>query len=284
MSAPQPPPAGHQPGDYADALVEPDDDREAALAPAEPRPIAAVLRALSVLDAFAAADERTIGVSELARQTGMSRSGAYRLLVTLRAGGYVDYDDDSSRYALGSGALRIGSAYRRQNDLLRVAAGAIRALAAETGETAVVSVRRQATRVNMDQVVSPNELNVTVKLGVPFPLHAGASSKAILAFLPDDELDAYVAAGLEAVTPRTVVDERELRAQLARIRRRGCASSEAERQPGAVAVAAPIFDASGAAIGSLAVAGPAARMTAPVRRAAEQLVVAAARGVSERVG
>jgi DNA-binding IclR family transcriptional regulator len=248
----------------------------------EPRPLAAVSRALEVLDLLAKSDEPTIGVSQLARLTGMSRAGAYRMLMSLRVGGFVEYHPDTARYGLGVGALRIGNAYQRRNGLVQIASGALRRLAEASGETSTVSVRRQRHRVYLDQIVPPNELNVTVRIGVPFPLHAGASSKAILAFLAEDEITAYLAANLESVTPQTVVDAGLLRAQLADIRQEGFAMSEQERQIGAASVAAPILARGGIVIGALSVTGPVSRMGKDKLRALADRVVAEARELSAK--
>jgi len=261
-------------------LEEDGETQNADGAESEPRPIAAVMRALKVLELLANSDERTVGVSELARLTGMSRSGAYRILVSLRAGGFVEYDEDRSRYALGTGALRVGSAYHRHNDLLQIAGDSLRRLALATGETSTLSVRRQWTRVCLDQVVSPHELNVTVKLGVAYPLHAGASSKAILAFLPDEEIRGYLSRGLKPLTAHTIIKKDELWAQIQEIRKLRYAMSEEERQIGAVAAAAPIFARSGAVIGSLSVTGPVSRMSRDFLGSAANLVADEARNLS----
>jgi len=248
----------------------------------EPKPLAAVSRALEVLDILAKYEEPTIGVSQLARLTGMSRAGAYRMLMSLRAGGFVEYHPDTARYGLGVGALRIGNAYQRRNGLVQIASGALRRLAEASGETSTVSARRQRHRVYLDQIVPPNELNVTIRIGVPFPLHAGASSKAILAFLAEDEIAAYLAADLEPVTPQTIVDAGALRAQLADIRRQGFAMSEQERQIGAASVAAPILARGGVVIGALSVTGPVSRMGKDKPGEVARQVVAEARELSAK--
>lgn len=248
----------------------------------EPTPLAAVSRALEVLDILARSDEPTIGVSQLARVTGMSRAGAYRMLMSLRAGGFVEYHPNTARYGLGVGALRIGNAYQRRNGLVQIASGALRRLAETSGETSTVSVRRQRYRVYLDQIVPPNELNVTVRIGVPFPLHAGASSKAILAFLAEDEIAAYLASDLQQVTPQTIVDAGLLRTQLVEIRREGFATSEQERQIGAASAAAPILARNGVVIGALSVTGPVSRMGKDKLRVVAERVVAEARELSAK--
>ncbi|MEU8663404.1 IclR family transcriptional regulator, partial [Actinoplanes philippinensis] len=136
----------------------------------------------------------------------------------------------------------------------------------------------------VDQVVSDQELRLEVSLGIPFPLNAGASSKAFLAFLPDFEVDAYVARRpLEAVTDKTIVDPARLRKDLAAIRKRGYATSLGERQAGAASVAAPIFDHDGRVAAVISLAGPAPRFEPDAEEAVTGLLAAAAR-ISAQLG
>ncbi|HBH02693.1 MAG: hypothetical protein A2W08_09760 [Candidatus Rokubacteria bacterium RBG_16_73_20] len=97
--------------------------------------------------------------------------------------------------------------------------------------------------------------------GSVFPLHAGASGKAILAFLPDAERARLVRARLlRRFAPGTITEAQALEAELARIRRAGWAWSKEELAPGAWALAVPIHDAPGTCVGSLGVAGPVFRL------------------------
>src|SRR5207247_2865726 len=93
--------------------------------------------------------------------------------------------------------------------------------------------------VYIDQLVSPQEIKLAVELGRPFPLHAGATGRAILAFLPDGAREALLAEPLERLTPETVVDPVGLGILLAGVRGAGLAVSRSERREGAAAVAAP---------------------------------------------
>ena len=98
----------------------------------------------------------------------------------------------------------------------------------------------------VDQVVPDREVRMEVAVGHPYPLHAGASSKAFLAYLEPEEIDAYIArSGLAAMTDKTVTDERSLRKELAEIRRQGYSISFGERQAGAASAAAPVLDHEG---------------------------------------
>ena len=109
---------------------------------------------------------------------------------------------------------------------------------------------------------------MTVQIGASFPLHAGSSSRAFLAWLPKDERDAYLRSHkLVALT-----DEAELTRELDRIRQQGFAVSLGERQFGAASVAAPILDEHGEPIAAVSVCGPIERFRSEIAGIAAQLV------------
>jgi DNA-binding IclR family transcriptional regulator len=116
-------------------------------------------------------------------------------------------------------------------------------------------------------VLSPKEVRMSVSIGHSYPLHAGSSSKAILAALPDAEVGEYLRLGRrERVTPATIVDAAKLRAEIAAIRRRGYATSRGERQADAGSVACAVHHADGRVFGSLSVCGPAFRFDSTAQR------------------
>ncbi len=98
------------------------------------------------------------------------------------------------------------------------------------------------------------------------------------------ERDRFLARPLEELTPDTIVDPDTLRSQLAEIRRRGYAQTLEELEEGLNAVAAPVFQADGAAIASLSVSGPAFRMRAVDLPRIARLTIDAATAISRRLG
>jgi DNA-binding IclR family transcriptional regulator len=246
--------------------------------------IAAVERAMDVLLLFGRSGTPDLGVTEIAQELGITKGAVHRVLTALRSRRLVSADPATRRYALGPAAVALGRAYLARTDLRLLAAPELRRLADECGETATLSVRRGHTRLYVDQMVPASELRIEVSLGTPYPLHAGASSKAILAFLSDDEVDAYLLQGnLEALTARTVVNTAALRKEIALIRKRGYATSVGERQEGAAAVAAPVLDHDGCVIGVLSLAGPQTRFRHRLTECASN-VVASAERLSQEFG
>ena len=240
-------------------------------------------RVADVLLTFAGA-EGSLGVSEIARRLGLSKAVVHRILRSLISRRLLAEDETGKGYRLGSAAATLGARAVRDMNLRERALPLLNRLREESGETATVSELVGVSRVYLDQVPSPREIRMTVELGRPFPLHAGASSRAILAFGPPDLRRQILGGPLEALTPKTIVDREELATELARNAREGVAVSYGERQPGAASVAAPLFAADGHAVGAISVCGPVDRFDGEVVRLLRSRVLGAAREVSRKLG
>jgi IclR family transcriptional regulator, acetate operon repressor len=243
-----------------------------------------VERSSDVLLLFAEPGANTLGVTEIADRLGLSKPTVHRILASLRLRGLVELDEETRRYALGLSTMRLGLAYLDRIDVRRLAAPELVQLSRATSETATLSIRTGNYRVYVDQVTPSREVIMSVSLGIPYPLHAGASSKAFLAFLPDEEVDAYLdGTQLTPLTEATPVDPEAIRKDLAAIRRRGYAQSSGERQPGSTSVAAPVLDHHGRPVGVVSISGPRERFRGEARKAATVLMEATA-GLSARMG
>ena len=201
-----------------------------------------------------------VGVSELARRTGLSKAVVHRILQSLVTRDLVSAGAPSGAYHLGGAALRLGLRAVGSLDLRVVALPVLRRLQAATGETTTVSLLVGTSRIYVDQVVSSKEIRMTVDLGVPFPLHAGGSGKAILAFTSEDIRSRVLDGGLARLTASTISDRSELERTLEQVRRDGVAMSLGERESGAASVAAPVLGLDRTAIGSVSICGPRDRL------------------------
>ncbi|MGH8995856.1 MAG: IclR family transcriptional regulator [Acidimicrobiales bacterium] len=240
-------------------------------------------RAADVLLLFARSDASRLGVTEIARTLGLSKAAVHRILSSLRNKGIVELDPVSRKYTLGPVIMSLGLTYLNKLDVRKVAGPELAALSRVTNETATLSVRTGHSRVYVDQVTPDREVLMSVQIGIPHPLHAGGSSKAFLAFLPDEEIDRYLSEPLRKLTPRTIVDPRKLRRELSAIRERGWAQSLGERQAGAGSVAAPILDYRSYPLAVVSVCGPVERLAEEVAVCAEHLTASTTR-ISVKMG
>lgn len=246
--------------------------------------IAGIERALDALSLFAESTSPSLGVTEIAQSLGLSKAVVHRILASFRAKGFVELDETTRRYSLGPRILFLGLTYLDRIDIVSVARPAMAELCALTDETATLSLRSGDHRVYVDQITPSRDVKMQVALGTPYPLHAGASSKAFLAFLAPEEIEAYLTGpALQALTDKTIVDAKTLRKELSHIRETGYAASFGERMDGAGAVAAPVFGRDGRPAGVISVCGPIERFRGEADRAAE-LLLAHTRDASARLG
>jgi IclR family acetate operon transcriptional repressor len=243
-----------------------------------------VERALDVLSLFVQAETPTLGVTQIADALGLSKAVVHRLLTAFRSRGFVELDPANHRYRLGPAILILGLTYLDRIDMRALGRETLADLVAITNETATLSVRVGWSRVYLDQVTPKRDVKMVVELGRPFPLHAGASSKALLAFLPQEDQEAYLSGQhLGALTARTVTDPDRLRGELEAIRSAGYATSFGERDASAGSVAAPVFGHEDLVVGSISVSGPVERFSTEVEQSSRALL-SAARELSQRLG
>ncbi len=201
------------------------------------------------------------GVTELARRLGLHKSTASRLLATLEKRGLVEQDDETGKYRLGLVVIRLAERAERTLDLRGLALPDLERLARLTHETTSLGVLDADQLLTVAQVDGPNLIAVGDWTGRSTPLHCVASGKVLMSTLAEREVVRIVKRGLSRYTERTIVDLEPLLEELARIRRRGYATSLGEYELGLNAVAAPIHDARGQVIAAVDIWGPAFRLT-----------------------
>ena len=220
----------------------------------------AASRVADVLLLFAGSP-RELGVSEIARTLGTCKAVVHRIVRSLESRQLVIANRPGGTYTLGPAAAVLGARALQRFDFRSLARPILHRLQAETGETATVSALIGTSRVYLDQVVSLQEVKMTVELGRPFPLFAGASSKAVLAYASEMLRRQVMDGPLVRLTAATVIDRRRLEHELELVRADGVAVSFGERQAGSASVAAPVRGPAGEAIGAISVCGPADRFS-----------------------
>lgn len=224
--------------------------------------VAAIERAADVLLHFTKVHSADLGVTDIANDLGISKAAVHRVLASLRSRDLIQLDEGTRRYSLGPASLTLGLSALSRVDVRKLALPELALLSQLTNETSTLSVRIGFERIYLDQITPPREVVMSVSIGVRYPLHAGASSKAFLAFLSDAEIERYLAGPLVSVTDSTVINSAELLSELRSIRDRGWASSSGERQSGAASIAAPVLNHGGNPVAVLSVSGPKDRFKA----------------------
>jgi DNA-binding IclR family transcriptional regulator len=242
-----------------------------------------VRRAVALLKAF---DDRRPewGLSELARAVGLNKTTTYRLLTALENEGMVTRSDRTDAYRLGPAVITLGGRALRSSDLREVSRPELAALAHATSETATLEVLAEDQVLILDEVFGSHVLGNTQSLGTRWPAHATSTGKVLLAHLPPERLEAFLAGGLQRLTERTITDPAALRQALAAARTQGYATVAEELEAGFVAAGAPVRNFAGEVVAAISVGGPALRLTSDRLGEIARQVVAAAERISRRLG
>jgi DNA-binding IclR family transcriptional regulator len=248
-----------------------------------PGGVQSVDRAITVLEILAR--EGSAGVSEVAAEIGVHKSTAFRLLAALEERDLVEQNVDRGKYQLAFGILRLASSIPARLDLARQAQQILDELAAKIDETINVAVVREHYAVNVQQAMSSAAVASQNWVGQLTPLHATASGKILLAFMPDSQREAILdKATLPRLTDKTVTSRKALLEELAQIRENGFATTHEELEIGLNASAVPVRDHTGNVIAAVSAAGPAFRFDdIEIKRTTDDLARAGAR-ISHRMG
>jgi IclR family transcriptional regulator, acetate operon repressor len=249
------------------------------------RPAFQVLeRTFGILEVFTEAQPEW-SATQVARELDLPVPTVHRILGALKRLGYVSQHEDTRRFRLGVAALSLGERARALADLRPAAIGPLRQLSEATSETALLTVLNPARdrSVCLERVETSQPLRLSVQPGRQLPLHAGASQKALLAFMPEGEIDRLTAQPLERCCTATITSGPALRRELAAIRARGWASSYEETNIGVWGVAVPVLSAADV-ICAVGIAGPSPRLTSERVRQDVGLTHEAAAAIARALG
>jgi DNA-binding IclR family transcriptional regulator len=206
--------------------------------------IQSVSRAVAILELF---DQQrpSLTTSEIATLTGLNRATAYRFCQTLLSLGYLE-ETSTRRFRPGLKALSLAQAALSSRELPDLALPYLRVLREETGETVNLALLDPPDVVYVSRLLSDNLLALRLFVGSRLPAYASSLGRAMLAYLPVDEIEAILGQReLTAFTNRTLAEPRRLIEELRRIRSRGYAVNDQELVLGVCGIAAPIFGVSG---------------------------------------
>jgi DNA-binding IclR family transcriptional regulator len=241
-----------------------------------------LVKGLEVLEALAQS-ESSRGVSELARELGLTKSNVHRTLQTLCAAGYVRQNEASGAYECTMKIPKIAAAILGRVDMKRVAEPFMQVLAGATQETVHLSILDDTDVFYVHKIDSPQPVRAYSEISGRAPAYCVATGKALLAFQDDAYLQRF-GERLRAHTPRTIATQVELRKELALIRQQGYAINRGEWREAVGGLAAPIFDAHRKPLAAIGISGPVERLRSPQLKSFTPEVLRAAREISEALG
>lgn len=230
--------------------------------------VRAVERALDIVLCFT--DASDLSLTEIANRVNLHKSTAHRLIASLESKGFLVRDTASDKYRLGLRVWELAAGMSDTDEPAILLLPEMERLRDLIDETVSLYVRDGVERVRVQAVQSKQAIRRVAQVGARLPLYVGASSKVLVAFAqPDLRLQ-------ETEDWPQGLDRQLFLEQLAETRRLGYATSVEEREEGAAAIAAPIFNRSHKLVAALAVSGPANRLTMEQMLADAPVIVEAA--------
>ena len=205
--------------------------------------------------------DASLSLSELSKISNLSISTIQRLSYTLQHLGLLDRDHHTKKFKIGPEMIALSFNVIDNLALKKVAYPHMLQLSKKIDEVVALAVLSGTQVILIESIKTQQVLNVSTSGGITIPLHATASGKAMLAFLPENEVDILLGKlNFERFTDNTIVSMEAYKAQLSEVRKRGFAESIDESNHGLAAVAAPIQGNDGTVKAALTVLVPTARV------------------------
>ena len=225
----------------------------------DPSFMTSLARGLAVLTAFSD-QRRTLTIAQISHKTGIPRAAVRRCLHTLKQLGYAS--SDANNYSLKPKVLTLGYSYLSSTPLAVSAQPCLDHISRTLNESCSLAVLESDEVIYVARSSTSRIMSVALNVGSRLPAYCTSLGRAMLAFLPEQDLNSYLErVELRAFTQNTVVSEKKLRELLASIRAAGYAIIEEELEVGLRSIAVPVRGASGNVVAALNIGAQAARVT-----------------------
>ncbi|MCF0137564.1 MAG: IclR family transcriptional regulator [Oscillospiraceae bacterium] len=223
--------------------------------------LSSVDSALTILNLFLEYEE--LSANEIAKLIGVSRSTAFRFMVTLENRGFVT-KTDAGKYRLGLNMFSLGMLAYNRMELVSLVHPLLTEMAQISGETCHASIIDDGRHVLfIDRVLGSSFLKMDTAIGYRLPAHCTATGKAILAYQSEQSVSGYIRrVDFTQVTSKSIKNAESLRVLLEEVRSRGYACDNEEAELGLTCYAVPLLDSSGHAYAAISISGPTTRMEA----------------------
>jgi len=229
-------------------------------------------------------DSNDLSVTQVAKRMNINRASSHRFLATLKELGYAD-KDQNARYYLTSKVIELGTKVLDRFEFRKIAHPFLQAVAAIFNETINLGFFNGHQVITIDKIDSTEILRMDAGIGGREPAYCTSLGKAILAYLPDSQLEEYLEATvLTPYTPNTVTSSKKLKEELMHIRKRGYAVDKEELSAGLRCVGAPVFDHSGHARYAISISGPSIRFGSKRIQEMQKALKKNCQSLSEKLG
>jgi len=253
---------------------------------ADNRPSGAVKsadRVLTLLEYLA--DVKHAPFAAIVRDLGLPNSSGHQLLQTVSARGFIEFDEATRTFRLGSRLWEVAQSYTMAADLAALAQPLMDDLRDQTTETVQLARLDGLENVYLAISESPHAMKLLSAVGSRLSAHATGLGKVLLAGLDPAELERRLdTAELTRYTDRTITTRKALRAALVEIQARGWGEDNEEFVIGCRCIAMPVHDADQNAVAAMSVSVPTPRFNETVARRIRTALKATVREVETKLG
>ena len=244
--------------------------------------VSSVDRALTFLETLAKSN-RGMTLADIARKLRLPKSSAHCILLTLERRGYIYRLPSTHRYLFGMRLLNLAQEALGRLELRARASGPLRQLLEHTQMTVHMAIYEDGEAVLVEKLEPPSAVKMASHIGRRLDLHCTGVGKALLAYLPDDEINRLRVSRIWARhNDNTIVFNNKLQAELEHIRKVGYSFDNEEDEIGFRCVGAPIFENDRTVIAAISVAGTTAQISGTTLDSLSRIVKDAADEISQR--
>lgn len=246
--------------------------------------VPAVERAIIILQLLAQEPEG-LTISQITQRLAVPKSTIFTILTTLKQYRLVERVEETGQFRLGMELFTLGSTVVERLNVRSVAYPALKRLAQETGLTTHLGIMDQGEVIYIEKIEGRGPIKISSAVGRRMDVHCTALGKAMLAQLPEVELQLiFNDRALPQRTPNTITSWEALRTDLARTRERGYSFDDEENELGIRCLGAPVFNHQREIVCAMSMSGPRDRISIENIGALAEQVVEAAREVSQNLG
>ena len=214
----------------------------------------AVARALTILEALAAS-RKGLTLSQIVRTAKVPRSSAFYIMKTLEDCGYVFRGSPRARYTFTPKLFAIANRSVIGLGVREQAVPFLRVLAEQSQMTVHIAVISQDDVVLIDKVAPSGHPQLPTWVGKRLPIHCTGTGKALMAYMPEDQIEHHIRQGFVRYNDNTIVSPAKMREELGKIRANGFAFDDEEETIGLRCIGAPLFDGGEQPVAAISIAG-----------------------------
>jgi DNA-binding IclR family transcriptional regulator len=248
------------------------------------RVITSVQRAINILDVFNN-QRQELGITEIAHILDLQKSTVSGLIYTLESNGYLYRNPENRRYRLGYKLAERGGLIINQDNLRKIALPYQKELRDWCNESVNLAICVNNEVLYIGRLVGTNTLGMRVEVGKREFVHSTALGKAIMSWLPDEEVEEYIQQyGLERISPKTIIDPQRFIEELKESQERGFAIDDEENELGGRCVASAIFNNINQPFAAISISAPIQRMPDSKMTIYGERIYNVARKISHQLG